>query len=291
MFKYRDQANKYSALSGDQIRLQIGRLKAKKTMLLSLKNAPISPVATKALEDAKKETESADSELQNAAGKAETNRQKCLTQRGCSISQDAINCSDFTNSSDATSEIIDLNSQKYSCAESLGSQLNKTIQNGYYDQIIAHIDSTIDELRKSLTMSGVPLSQLAQHAADSQEQLDSQWLQFQFDSSKSSQQTDSSSSYSSYSTSVSASYLFYSASASYSTSNAQQKFQTQMNKAKIGVKGELLRVSIQRPWFRPSLFRSAQYQLVRTLSRIPYSITLLAVLYMSLHIASFISDN
>ena len=239
-------------------------------MLLAMQNAAISNEAKQALEEAKISTESADKELKNAAEKAEMNRQKCLANR-CRISQNAINCSDFTKSSDATSEIIDLYSQKYSCVGSLDSQLNSTIQKQDYEKLIKGIDSSIKELNKALTGSGVPLSQLAQHAADSQEQLDSQWLQFQFDSSTSSQQTDGSSSHSSIGTSASADCMFFSASASYSTSNKQRNFKAQMNKAKIGVKGELLRVIIQRPWFRPSLFRSAEYVLVRLF----YCITIL----------------
>ena len=261
---YSDQANKYSALSGDQIRLQIGRLKAKKVMLLALKSAAgtIDPAAQKALDDAKASTNTADKTLDETARKAEKNRQTCLAKRGCQMSGGAVECGDFTNSSSDAFSTIDLNSQIYSCVESLSSQLNATLQQAYIDQIIANIDSSIEDYKKSLSTSGVPLSQLAQHSADSKEQLDSQWLQFEFDSSKSSQQTDTSYSYSSYSASASARGWFWSASASYSSSQAQQDFRTQMNSAKVGIKGELLRVTIQRPWFRPSLFRSAQYQMV-----------------------------
>ena len=230
-------------------------------MLMALKTATIDKDALHALHEAKKGTDNADKTLHDTAKKAEENRQKCLAKRGCNMSQKAaaVNCGDFTNSSDATSELIETNSKIYSCAESLVSQLNGSMHNEYYNQLISDINYNIDELRKALTMSGAPLSQLAQHAADSQEQLDSQWLQFQFDSSKSSQQRDSSSSSSS---SSGFSWWWGSSYSTSSSSAANQYFRKQMNSAKIGVKGELLRVTIQRPWFRPSLFKSNQYHMV-----------------------------
>ena len=236
-------------------------------MLMALMSVNVSNEASRALGNARNGSEMANENLKTAAQKAEEDRQRCLAKRGCpnsqSMSQPINNdCGQFTSKADATSELIDANSQIYSCAESLGSQLNVTAQKVYYKQLIAEIDSNIDDLRKALTMSGISVSQLAKHAADSKEQLDSQWLRFQFDSLKSTQQSDSSSSYSSFSSSISASSVFFSASASYSNSKSEQEFISKMNSASVVVKGELLRVTIQRPWFRPSLFRSDHYQMV-----------------------------
>ncbi|KAL5492011.1 hypothetical protein EMCRGX_G017397 [Ephydatia muelleri] len=260
-----DKASKIRAMSGDQIRLQIGRLKARRAVLVALKSAPVEPQATKAIDDAKKSVDSADADLATTAKKAEKDRQICLAKRGCQMAADniggATDCGDFLKGSENTTNTVDLNSQIYSCAEALNAQLNPDSQKANIDQAIANIDAAVEEYKKALTTSPVQLSQLADHAADDKEQLDANWLQFSFDSAASSQQTDASSSYSSYASSASAHGLFWSASASYSTSKAQQDFSTKLNSAKVAVQGELLRVTIQRPWFRPSLFRSAQYQM------------------------------
>ena len=264
-FCFRDKANKYSALSGDQIRLQIGQLNAKKAMLEALKSAPMTPQAIKAIVDAQNLQLKASKELNDSTQDAEINRQSCASKRGCEMSLAAVPCDDFSKSSDAASNSITRNSQIFACAASVSLQLNTTLQLAYYDQVIKDIDTSIKEYQKALYSSQVPLSQLARHAADSKEQLDSGWMQFAFDSSKSSEQTDTSYSYSSYSASARVGVGWFSGSASYSASKAEQDYSKQMNRAKVAVKGELFRVTIQRPWFRPSIFRSAQFQMVSNL--------------------------
>ena len=260
-------------MSGDQIRLQIGRLKARKAMLVALKAAPVESEAKTAMENAKKELEEAGKKIAKDAKKAETERQQCLAKRGCKMSgmKGTTDCGEFTKSSDSTTSDIDLNSEIYSCAESINAQLSPESQGASIDKAIKDIEDAIKEYEIVLGTSSIPLSQLADHAADDKEQLDANWLRFSFDSAASSQNSDSSSSYSSYSTSTSASggNFFWSASASfsYSRSRSQQEFRSAMNNAKVAVQGELLRVTIQRPWFRPSLFRSAQYLMVS----IPFS--------------------
>ena len=57
---------------------------------------------------------------------------------------------------------------------------------------------------------------------------------------------------SSYSDSYSSSY----------SSSLSQSFSEMTNSKKISVKGKLLRVTCQRPWFRPSLFRNNRYKIV-----------------------------
>ena len=255
-----------NAMSGDQIRFHIGRLKAKKAMLLALKSAPAEAEATKALDQVKKTVTDADNDLATKAKTAEKDRQNCLAKRGCNIAADitkgTTRCDDFTQSSENVLSIIDNNAQTYSCAEDMNAQLNPELQKKYIDQSIASIDEAIKEYEKSLTSFTIPHSQLAQHAADDKEQLDANWMRFSFDSAASKSQTDSSSSYSSVSTSVSVGFAMWSASASYSRSKSQQNFKSSMNSAKVAVQGELLRVTIQRPWFRPSLFQNAHLQMV-----------------------------
>ena len=266
LFCFRDEASKLSALSGDQIRLKIGELNAKRAMIEALKSADMTSEAKKAIGDAQNLKLKASKDLRDSVNKTEGDRQTCVSNRGCNVTTTTnVGCDNFANSSDATSDSITQNSQIFACAASVSYQLNTTLQQAYYDQVIKDIDTSIKEYEKALSTSQLPLSQLAQHAADSKEQLDSEWMQFEFDSSKSSTQTDTSYSYSSHSSSANVRYAWLSVSASYSTSKAEQDYRNQMNSAKVAVKGELLRVTIQRPWFRPSIFRSDQFTMVSNL--------------------------
>ena len=268
---YRNKENKTNIpLSRDQIRCHIGRLKAQKTMLIALKSAPIGPEVQKAIEDAKQSSNTADQELQRIAIKAERDRQKCLAKRGCSLLHNAIRCSDFSNSSDSLSDLIDRTARIHSYTEGFSSQFNPTIQNVIYDQAIVHMDTLIEEYTKAMDKADVCVSELAQKAMETNKQLGSPWKRFEYDSSMKYQNSDAYSSYRS-SQSVRGSKL-WSVSTSSTITAALKNFSMQMNSAKIVVNGELLRVTIQRPWFRPSLFRSDQYSIVSNFVLVKHSI-------------------
>ena len=169
------------------------------------------------------------------------------------MSWEGVNCgSDFTNSSDAMTNLIDNVTWTYSYAEILDSQINPSIQKTYFDRAIEHIDAVIEGYTKDFAKAGIRLSDLAQNAQGSIQQFDSQWIRFQFDSSKKLQNSDEALSFH-------ASQTVRGSLWSVSAYAANQNFTVEMNSAQVEIKGELLRVSIQRPWFRPLLFRNDQY--------------------------------
>ena len=199
-------------------------------------------------------------------------RQKCLSSR---IREKASNSTSQTPTAEcqayisatsgASEELIGLSALDQ-CVRDLDFQINTTgLTHEAIDASIASIDEEIDALKVRLLLASPKYPRLAQQAASTQDQLDSRWLRFHFNSSSTQRETNSAyrSSYSRIAVRAKARSFWGSASASYSrsSSRSESSFSRQINSAGAVVEGELLRVSIQRPWFRPSLFKSTQFQM------------------------------
>ncbi len=218
------------------------------------------------LEKLKRKLAGSNTNLTNFAQSTERMRQACLVSRIKAKSvgdnpqtQECLNYEQKTGS--ASDEIIG-NSDLYACVRDLDFQVNgvNTTKEAF-QAVIDDIDENIEDLQRSLLNAGSKFPSLARHAADSQDQLDSRWLQFEFDSSKTTRESSSSRSHTSVASQFSASGLLWSVKGSFSYSKSESQFRSAMNSADVKVKGELLRVVVQRPWFRPSLFKSEQFQI------------------------------
>ena len=86
------------------------------------------------------------------------------------------------------------------------------------------------------------------------EYKDDQWLQFEYESSDSSSKTDDTHTTSSSSTGGGAHFFFFGGGGSSSSSSDERTHENKLAMANISVKGELLRVNIKRPWFKPEIF-------------------------------------
>ena len=91
---------------------------------------------------------------------------------------------------------------------------------------------------------------------------DDRWFQFEFDSQSHYQDTQVSRQSESVSTQWKARAFFFSTSGSATKSNSKSHFEQSVSNSSIRVKGELLRVTIKRPWFKPSLFENPELQYV-----------------------------
>ena len=128
------------------------------------------------------------------------------------------------------------------------------------NNIIEQIDQEVNELEQDLREAGAKFPSLARHAADSQQELDSRWLRFNFNSESREEFSRSTQKHFSVASSFKASGWFWSVRSSFSHSRSESSFQSSMNSANIKVNGELLRVTVNRPWFQPSLFKSNHFQ-------------------------------
>lgn len=142
------------------------------------------------------------------------------------------------------------------------------------DNILATLNTEIENLQGQLALAPVSDGDLSSFSGTPYDPND-KWLQFDYNSDTSSESSTSSSyqaTYSSYarSSKQSRSYGWWwrrnyasssstrSSSSSHSGSHAFQR----LTQSKIRVKGKLLRVVIQRPWFRPEIFKNSRFKVV-----------------------------
>ena len=258
--------------SRDEILVKIGELEAQKTILIALQAGEPTPELVREFTALKASLKNSDSELDRFAANAENLRQQCLISRiqakasGVNRTND---CADYAQTAESAADTVSANTELFACVSDLDFQINSFAEaRDALNATAVQIENQIEALKQRLGTTDIKFSHLArdaQHAADNQDQLDSKWLSFQFNSKKATQ--SSFSSHSRKSSSVAASFgasgLFWSASASYShsSSRSESQFEASMNSAETLVAGQLLRVTVQRPWFRPSLFKSKQFQI------------------------------
>lgn len=127
----------------------------------------------------------------------------------------------------------------------------------------------IELLEKELKKAPKPLPQEAASAKEtvshqeSQQDLDDSWMSFSFDSEKAKKSVDSDSkTFKAAAAAFHASGLFWHADASASHSEASQDFNSKMSQAHISISAKLLRVTVNRNWFRPSLFEIGKLGMV-----------------------------
>ena len=253
-------------LTRDEILARIGEYESKKRVLVALRDATsLSNSLTTDYNNLEQNLNSSNDKLTDFATKVETKRQECLSGRirakAGGSSDEITACTEYESMLENSTDLIFGNSELYACVKDLGFQVNdvdstKESING----IIQDINEEISELNQDLRRAGAKYPSLARHAADSQDQLDSRWLRFNFNSQRYEYSSRASSRYYSVAASTRASGWFWSVRASYSRSRSESSFQSSMNRAGVKVKGELLRVTVNRPWFRPSLFKSNHFQ-------------------------------
>ena len=94
---------------------------------------------------------------------------------------------------------------------------------------------------------------------------DRQWLQFDYDSSSFFNDENRVKTSKSVSASFSGGFWFFRARGSYSSTKNTDDYNQKLAKSKLRVRGEMLRVNIKRPWFKPELFEVRDITYVSTL--------------------------
>ncbi len=171
-------------------------------------------------------------------------------------------CQDFEKNAKPTINSLVGESDAYANSEFL-SYLAPSEPNGNYVKSLKKEANRLnDEISRIYSLLGesspylggiIDASPLAV-ANLTEEFKDNQWLQFEYESSEDFRQTDDSHETSSSSTSGGASFFFFGGSGSSSSEFDERKHENKLAMAKISIKGELLRVNIKRPWFKPEIF-------------------------------------
>ena len=273
---YRDEAQqKRQGLekeSRDELLIKMGELEAQKRVLLALQAGEPSQELKAEFRKLKEALLRSNTALNNFAENTENYRQRCLISRIRAKANESFNgedCNRYADSSSSASETVDSSTELYACVQDLDFQVNSFEQSREaLNETAQQLEDEIEALQRRLATTDVKFSHLAreaQHAADSQDILDSQWLSFSFNSKqyRSSSASSYSRSSSRFASSASGGFGLFSFSASYSQSRSRSEssFRAAMNSAETVVSGDLLRVTVQRPWFRPSIFKSPQFQI------------------------------
>ena len=179
----------------------------------------------------------------------------------------------------ATEGVVDATFQQAQAKSEFFSSSFLLNSNGKYESFlqskIQSIEREIDEINEQLKDSQAYLgevvdskefSALNKLGNETAQDLDSEWLQFEYDYDSSHIKTDQDTSSLNIAAGFSAGEPGASLAASgyYGKSTADLK--QALNSASLKASGELLRVTIKRPWFRPSLFENPAFYFVRLCS-------------------------
>ena len=259
--------------SRDEILVKIGELEARKKILLALQTEEPSAELRKEFSALEASLDLSNEKLSKFANDTEELRQKCLISRirakNANGTIETEECKRYAEASGKALATVSDNMELYANVHDIDYQVNSyKLARQALNESAVEINEEIKILKQRLAKTDIKFSHLArdaQHAADTQEQLDSKWLSFSFDSKKDTSSSFSTSSHrhSRVAASYSANSWWWSSSASvsHSRSSYESSFSSTMNSAQTLVSGQLLRVTVQRPWFRPSLFKSKQFQI------------------------------
>ena len=144
---------------------------------------------------------------------------------------------------------------------------------GQVDVILARLElekTTLeDQIKESEPSSSSPMiDDLGTTEELDLEEIQDNWALFEYTSTKSSKESSQSSVQSSTKVSASSWIPFYNPGASVSTSAGRKSFSEHLRSADVKVKAKVLKVKINRPWFRADLFRNEEYKLVSNLRNI-----------------------
>ena len=239
-------SHRASRLSADQILLRIGMLEAQLIVLSSVENHKCD--ASEAESTANTRYETYRGELGTLSNGMMSDRCKCIT------TEDSEACNKYSQNLAVLTSNITNSGMKYLVLETV-----KAVQQNP-EGIAAMkegIRDRISILRDDLAKTGHGIPQLASVATE-KPTYDDNWLYFSYDSKFSKSIVAHSSSHTSFSGSSRVGWCWYRGSGSYSYSKQTRNDFSSFKNTQVKVSGQILRVAVQMPWFRPEMFRNAK---------------------------------
>ena len=252
--------------SRDQILSRIGNLLSKKQMLEALRNAThTTPELLAAFEILTRNLTASDTLLSNLSQRVENLRQSCHLSRLTSkidIADSESNvttpeCVAYEESLFEVKSMILNHAELYACHQDVDYQINQTRSS--YQKLIEQIDRDVFSLQLTLERSAAKLASLARQVGEgSSRSSDSRWLAFEFDSKTTAFDGVAIQHFASTAANYGANAALWSVKSSLGAgaNGSEAHLRRAMNRARVKVKGELLHVTVNRPWFRPSLFEN-----------------------------------
>lgn len=236
-------------------------------MLEALRNAThTTPELIAAFEILMSNISSSNELLSNLSQRVEELRQKCISsrinnkRRTLSETEPAqittSECEAYENGLSETKSAILSHAELYACYRDVDYQINQTKSS--YQKVIDQIDRENIQLQLELERSAIKLTSLArQTGRGTSQSVDSQWLAFEFDSKTTAIDGIAFQQFSSTAANYGANVALWSVKSTQAGSDRNGvRFRRAMNRARVKIKGELLHVKINRPWFKPSLFEN-----------------------------------
>ena len=265
-------------MSREQIQMQISDLQSQRFVLITSKGHDSGGMCESVLADAIQVAEGKNSMMQGTLNA--TVDQLKVYQCNCTVvalnnpsmnKMDIPECQEYESMRDQVlGNVEDSGSATAELAELQAYQSQSDIAG--VDNRIAQLDEEIASLQVQLAVAPPPVSEIA---GDSEAfDPNDQWQSFEFTYSSQTQATSTSSFDSAYSSAASSSSYsrsgsWWSRRSSGSSSSSSSSSSVSLSNAysritgsDISVSGKILRVTVQRPWFRPSLFRSKKYEIV-----------------------------
>lgn len=244
-------------LSPDQINIRLGQLEAQKAFLTTIGSyvGDGCEIGTQ-VSNSKTAYDGKVQSLGDNSTALMTKRCKCLVADGNQENED---CKGFQSSLDLSLE----NAQEVAF-QYQGKAALEAVQSGNKDAVdamIKGIDNQITQLQDSRTSVLSEVGEAAEGIAGGKAPT-GPWLGFSWTSEESKQTETSSQSSFSTQTSFSASFGLFSVSGNFGYSKSTANSFNSLKRNKVKVAGEIMRVSVQLPWFRPELFRNEQLKLV-----------------------------
>lgn len=233
-----------SRLTADQIMLRIGMLEAQLIVLNSVENHKCD--ASDAQTTANTNYEADQSGLGTLSNGMMSDRCKCIT------TEDEKACNAYSQNLAVLTSNITNSGMKYLILETLKAAQQSpegiaAMKEGIRDRISI--------LREDLAKTGHGIPQLATVATE-KPSYDDNWLYFSYDSKHSKSITAHSSSHTSFSGGARLGWGWFGGRGSVSYSKTTRNDFSSFKKTQVKVSGQILRVAIQMPWFRPEMFRN-----------------------------------
>lgn len=267
-------------MTREQIQQRIGDLEGQQQLLVLSKSSARNPTCKAELESSRSNLTTTDENLEEALNSSvsdlATSHCRCVSAgyRKPTVNKNEIKeCQEYKMK--LSKALENANERGVSAAEvkELNSLLGDNNTKGI-DDVLGRIKIELTDLRAALDTAPDKQPDVLDATGEPFDPTD-RWFGFAYEYHASTNTSGSSSydaTYSSASSSYSQSNSYswwgkrrQSSSSSYRSersSSLSQSFSEMTNSNFISVKGKLLRVTCQRPWFRPSLFRNNRYKIV-----------------------------
>ena len=252
-------------LTRDQLQAKLESVKSRITLLKAMRDTTSSELDEKdsRVEDVKKDRQEKENALKESTKGLEEARKSCWLDKKKKNKK----C-DIGNKENEVSKALSESSAANLRVETLEFQFGaKSQMKGQIDVVLARLNLESDQLERQLEESQPSSSSSLVEEVGTTQPLDAQeiqdnWLMFDFSSTKSSKESSSLS----VETSTTATFGTWFASGSVSASVGHQSFSEHLKSADVKVKAKVLKVKINRPWFRSDLFMNREFTLVCSIS-------------------------